>query len=72
MKLKKTWRDGVISKVAGGEEGGGGLINLHCVRSLYKLSIDIACNLTLLEPDFLCITETQVLAEQNKAISRNA
>ena len=55
-----------------GGRRGGGLITRHCVRSLYKLSIDIACNQTLLEPDFLCITETQVLAEQNKAISRNA
>ena len=63
------WRD---FKGGWGGRGWGSLINLHSVRSLYKLSIDIACNQTLLEPYFLCITETQVLAEQNKAISRNA
>ena len=40
-------------------------INLVTVRSLHKLSIDIAWNQTLLESDLLCFTETQAVAEQN-------
>ena len=38
-------------------------INLLNVRSLYKHSIDIACDQRLLECDLLCFTETQVLIE---------